>query len=94
MNQLLANQVNTALVAPFRWDGLASENPLRVAAATLSSAVGDEITATTVVGVLGADDTRAFEALAAEIANEFDLDVRVRLNVGSYSVRFSRRRAI
>jgi hypothetical protein len=41
--------------------------------------------------VLGADDVRAFEALVAQIADEFDFDARVRLHVGTFSVRFSRR---
>ena len=31
-----------------------------------------------------------FEALVAEIVDEFGFDVRVRLHVGSFSVRFSR----
>jgi hypothetical protein len=42
------------------------------------------------VGVLGSDDMPAFEALVAEIADELNLDARVRLQVGSFSVRLSR----
>ena len=75
---------------PGRSTGLASESPLRVAAATLSGAPLDQVTATTVVGVLGQDDVSAFEALVADIAAEFGLDTRTRMNVGSFSVRFSR----
>jgi hypothetical protein len=56
----------------------------------LSNAQSDEISATTVVGVLGSDDMPAFEALVAEIADELNLDARVRLQVGSFSVRLSR----
>jgi len=70
---------------------LASESPLRVAAATLSSAPLDQVTATTVVGVLGQDDAPAFEQLVADIAAEFGLDSKIRLHVGSFSVRFRRR---
>ncbi len=70
---------------------LASESPLRVAAATLSSAPLDQVTATTVVGVLGQDDAPAFEQLVADIAAEFGLDSQIRLHVGSFSVRFRRR---
>jgi hypothetical protein len=50
----------------------------------------DQVTATTVVGVLGQDDVSAFEELVADIAAEFGLDSRVRLHVGSFAVRFSR----
>jgi uncharacterized protein (DUF1501 family) len=71
--------------------GLASESPLRVAAATLSWAPLDQVTATTVVGVLGQDDAPAFEQLVADIAAEFGLDTQIRLRVGSFSVRFRRR---
>ncbi len=71
--------------------GLASESPLRVAAATLSWAPLDQVTATTVVGVLGQDDAPAFEQLVADIAAEFRLDSQIRLHVGSFSVRFRRR---
>jgi hypothetical protein len=69
---------------------LACEGPLRVAAGTMSRAANDEISATTLVGVLGADDVQAFKALVAEIVDEFGFDARVRLHVGSFSVRFSR----
>jgi hypothetical protein len=71
--------------------GLASESPLRVAAATLSAAPSDQVSATTVVGVLGQDDAPAFEALVANIAAEFTLESQVRMHVGSFSVRFRRK---
>jgi hypothetical protein len=70
--------------------GLGCESPLRIAAATLSCSSSDEVTATTVVGVLGRDDAPAMEALVAGIAAEFGLESRIRTNVGSFSVRFSR----
>ena len=63
---------------------------MRVAAATLTSAPSDEVTATTVVGILGKDDVSAFEALVGDIAAEFGLESRIRLRVGSFSVRFKR----
>ncbi len=70
---------------------LASESPLRVAAATLSRAPSDQVSATTVVGVLGQDDVPAFEELVAAIAAEFEVESHIRLHVGSFSVRFRRR---
>ena len=91
MNQSLADQFEEVLSEPARSGGLCCERALRVGARTLSRATRGEITATTVVGVLGADDLAPFRALVATIADEFDLDSRVRLHVGSFSVRFSRR---
>jgi hypothetical protein len=76
---------------PDRSTRLASESPLRVAAATLSRASSDQVTATTVVGVLGQDDVPAFEELVADIAAEFELESQIRLHVGSFSVRFRRK---
>jgi hypothetical protein len=92
LNQLLARQIHEAIAPrqPGRCSELECERSLRVAAATLSGAQSDEITATTVVGTLGRDDVAAVEALVAAIAREFGLESRVRTNVGSYSVRFSR----
>ena len=93
MNQILTRQLEEVVGAtqPDRHTGLASESPLRVAAATLSSAPLEQVTATTVVGVLGQDDVPAFEALVADIAEEFDLESHIRLHVGSFSVRFRRK---
>jgi hypothetical protein len=87
MNDMLARQLEDVLAEPA---ALSTEATLRVAAATLARAASDEITATTVVGVLGADDRSAFEALVHEIADEFELEATTRLHVGSFSVRFSR----
>ena len=92
VNQLLAPQLRD-VTRPPRLDhsaGLASEGSLRVAAEMLSSARSDEVTATTVVGILGQDDAKAVEALVADIADEFGLETRVRMHVGSFSVRFFR----
>jgi CheY-like chemotaxis protein len=68
-----------------------SEGPLAVAASMLSAAAVHEMTATTVVGVLGRDDVDAFRALVRDVSDEYGLEARVKLHVGSYSVRFSRR---
>ena len=64
-----------------------------MAAATLSRASADEITAATVVGIIGADDLTSFERLVDEIADEFDLEASMEIAVGSFSVRFTRRAA-
>jgi hypothetical protein len=86
----VADRILESLVERASVVHLACEGPLRVAAGILSRAASDEISATTVVGVLGADDVQAFKALVAEIVDEFGFDARVRLHVGSFSVRFSR----
>jgi hypothetical protein len=91
MNHPLAQELDDVFATPGRVDGLAYEGSLRVAAQTLRYSAVDDVAATTVVGVVGADDLRAFERLVAEIADELDLDARVRLRVGSFLVRFSRR---
>lgn len=91
MNKLLTRQLREVGASSCARPELSCESQLRVAANTLSRAHVDEISATTVVGVLGRDDLAAFEALVAEIGNELDLDARVRLHVGSFSVRFTRR---
>jgi hypothetical protein len=92
VNQLLAHQLEEVIGThqPGSFTRLASESPLRVAAATLSGAQSGQVTATTVVGVLGQDDVPAFEELVADIAAEFGLESRIRLQVGSFAVRFSR----
>jgi hypothetical protein len=91
MTPVLTRQLDDILGRPDARPTLKCESQLRVAAATLRHARPGEITATTVVGVLGRDDQDAFNTLLAEIASEHDLDARVRLHVGSYAVRFSRR---
>jgi hypothetical protein len=90
MNQMLASQIEEVVGKGQLGGctGLGCESALRVAAGTLSSATSDEITAATVVGIVGHDDASAIEALAAEIATEFGLECRVRMYVGSFSVRF------
>lgn len=75
---------------PNRCTGVGCEGSLRVAAEMLSNARSNEVTAMTVVGILGLDDATAFEALVADIAEEFGLETRTQLHVGSFSVRFSR----
>ncbi len=76
-------------LAPRR--GLACEPQLRVAAATLSRAPADEITAATVVGILGADDLSSFARLIGELADQYGLEASTEMTVGSFSVRFTRR---
>jgi hypothetical protein len=83
-------RVTPSGVEPAKQVALAAEGPLRVAAATLAHAAASEITATTSVGIMGTDDRDEIQRLAAEIADEFDLDITLRLSLGSYSVRFSR----
>jgi hypothetical protein len=92
MNQQLARQVREIVESHSEecCAGLGCEAQLRVAAATLADARLDMITATTVVGVLGQDDERKFEALITEIAREFGFEKQLRLRLGSFSVRFSR----
>jgi hypothetical protein len=70
---------------------LACESQLRVAATTLSHALPGDISAITVVGVLGGDDRPRFNSLVGQISDELDLEAQIRLHVGSFSVRFSRR---
>jgi hypothetical protein len=92
MNDLLAQQLDELLSQPPCCSRrLACESQLRAAAGTLSQGTSEGIRATTVVGFLGADDVSAFDAVVAEIADEYDLDVSVRHQVGAFSVRFSSR---
>jgi len=89
MKQLLTNQLDQTLSEASCPNGLSCAGPLRAAAATLSRADPDEIPATTVIGVLGADDLPAFRSLIADIGEEFGVDANIRLHVGSFSVRFT-----
>ena len=92
VNELLTRQRPQATIAsPQVRRGLSCESQLRVAANLLAHADVDEMSATTVVGVLGRDDENAFQALVTEISDALELDARVRLHVGSFSVRFTRR---
>ena len=93
MPQLLTKQLDEIVQTLASRPALQSESQLRAAAAMLSHAAPDGIAATTVAGVLALDDLHAFTALVADIANKGDLDARIRLHVGSFSVRFSRRTA-
>ena len=92
MNPLLARQIDEVVGtrAPDRERRLACETPLRVAAAMLSRAHSTDVTATSVVATLGPDDLDAVEDLVSDIAAEYGLDSRMRVNIGSVSVRFSR----
>jgi hypothetical protein len=90
MNSVLAYELDQAFAINAARAKLGSEDPLRIAAALLSHARDGEITATTVVGVLGHDDVAAFHALVMSISDEFTLEADARLNMGSYSVRFRR----
>src|SRR5438128_2355232 len=85
MHQLLATQLDQMLSEASCPNGLSCAAPLRAAAATVSRADPDEIPATIVIGVLGADDMPAFRALVADIAKEFGVDASIRLHVGSFS---------
>jgi hypothetical protein len=91
MNTPLATQLHEVIAPSEPRPALRCESQLRVAASMLSHARPDVISATTVVGVLGHDDVPAFEALVSDIADEMALDARVRLYVGSFSVRLTRR---
>ena len=69
--------------------GLECEHQLRIAAAMLAKEPAAEISATTVVGDLHPGEERRFEDLVAEIADKYALDATLRLEDGSFSVRFS-----
>ena len=91
MNPALVREIETIFfqpaAAPVR---LKCERQLVVAAGMLSAAAPHEMTATTVVGVLGSDDVDAFRSLVADVNAEYGLEATVKIQVGSYSVRFSR----
>ncbi len=93
MNHTLTWQLREITSNPAPHSRLACESSLWIAAATLSHAAPNEITSTTVVGVLGRDDPAAFQQLVADVAEGHALVARTTLNVGSFSVRFSRRAA-
>lgn len=90
MNTLLARQLGELVAgAGARCDAL-YEAPLRVAVGTLLRAATDEVSATTVVGIVGADDVPAFQALVDRIAEEYGVEAQIRLRADAFSVRFSR----
>src|SRR5689334_17612890 len=92
LNPTLEHQLTEALAprTSERCAGLGCEASLRVAAGTLCRTRPAEVTATTVVGVLGRDDVAALEALVGDIASEFGLQSRMRMSGATFSVRFSR----
>jgi len=90
VNPSLARELSDILSGSGTDQELACEGPLLVAARMLSHAADYEMTATTVVGVLGPDDVDAFRSLVHNIVQEFGLEATVKLNVGSFSVRFYR----
>ena len=90
MNPTLQRDIDTVFQVPPAPARLKSAAPLEIASRMLSSAAAHEMTATTVVGVLGYDDAEAFRSLVAEISAEYGLEATVKLQLGSYSVRFSR----
>jgi hypothetical protein len=90
LNPFLARDLADILREPTPRDELVNEGPLIVAARMLSRAAESEMTATTVVGVLGCDDAHALRSLVQNIADEFGLEATIKLKVGSFSVRFSR----
>jgi len=90
VNPSLARELADILSGSAPRNELASEGPLLVAARMLSHAADYEMTATTVVGVLGRDDVDAFRSLVHNIVQEFGLEATVKLKVGSFSVRFYR----
>ena len=90
MDAVLLEQVQEAIAGNKSWTGLACESPLRVAASMLARAASYEMSATRVVGTIGADDLGIFRTLVTEICNEYRLDAQVKVHGGSFTVRFYR----
>ena len=90
MNPALQREIETIFQVPSASAKLKAAAPLEVASRMLSSAAAHAMTATTVVGVLGLDDADAFRSLVSDISEECGLDATVKIQQGSYSVRFSR----
>ena len=90
VNPSLARELADILSGSGADQELVCEGPLLVAARMLSHATDYEMTATTVVGVLGRDDVDALRSLVHTIVQEFGLEATVKLKVGSFSVRFYR----
>jgi hypothetical protein len=90
MNTLLQRQLNELLTDSSTRSKLKCESALRVAAATLCRGGPREITATTVVCDVAADDFEAFASLVTDIADEYGLETSsIRRRPNSYSVRFT-----
>ena len=90
MNTLLASQVGELLATPAPPREAPYESPLRVGAGTLQRAGADAVSATTILGIVGADDQSSFEALVDQIAREYEIEARIRWHGQSFSVRFCR----
>lgn len=90
MNPALRREIESIFQEPPAPVRLKCEKPLAVAAGMLSAAAAHQMAATTVVGVLGCDDVDAFRALVSDIGQEYGLEATVKIQPGSYSVRFSR----
>jgi hypothetical protein len=73
---------------------LPNEGTLRAAAATVANAPSHSISATRVVGVLGSEDLSAFEVFVARLVEEYEIEASVRVEDGTFAVRFSRPTAI
>jgi hypothetical protein len=89
MNALLQQQLYELVADPSTRSKLTCESALRVGAATLCRGRPGEITATTVVCDVGADDVEAFALLVAEIGDEYELEASIQQQRGWYSVRFT-----
>jgi hypothetical protein len=90
VNPSLVREVAAILNPRSTHEELAPTGQLLVAARMLSNAAADEMSTTTVVGVLTNYDIDEFRSLVESIAEEFGLRATVRLTAGSFSVRFSR----
>jgi hypothetical protein len=90
MNPALVREIEAIFQEPPGPVRLRCEKPLAVAAGMLSNTAAHQMTETTVVGVLGCDDVDAFRALVSDIGEEYGLEATVKIQLGSYSVRFSR----
>jgi hypothetical protein len=91
VNNLVYQQIDDLLANSAERKRLTSQNALRVGAATLLNGPPGEITATTVVCDLGADDELdPFDCLVADLAKEYGLVAAIQQNSGSCSVRFTR----
>jgi len=90
MHPTLLHDIETIFQADPAPAKLKAAAPLEVATRMLSSAAAHEMSATTVVGVLGRDDTAAFRSLVSDLSEAYGLAATVKLEQGSYSVRFSR----
>ena len=68
------------------------ESSLCVAAATLKRARAGEIRATRVIGTVESeDDVEGLRDLVDQVADEFEVDGKLKLNGAGFSVRFSLR---